>query len=69
MEDKEKKAKASLLKLKEDLNKLKQQKEELNSALIALETYISGIESKIDIYENITNMSFKDIKTDIFKDS
>ena len=68
MKEKQKEARASLRKLKDDLDKLKQQKEELRSTLVKLETYISSIESKIDVYEKVTEMSFQDIETDILKD-
>lgn len=55
--------------LKIELNKLKAKKLELDSAVNLIESYINDIETKLETYNKIQNLSFLDIKNDIFKDS
>lgn len=66
MEDKD--LRKELLNLKTDLKRLKAKKLELDSAVNLIESYIQDIELKLETYNKIQNLSFKDIKNDIFKD-
>lgn len=66
MENKE--LKQELMNLKTELKKLKAKKLELDSAVDLIESYIKDIELKLETYNKIQNLSFKDVKNDIFKD-